>query len=215
RKAFAKSMGSQRNRLSRDAGFTLIEMLIAGFVFALIMGALTAYFVNSTRGNRAMETVSNRQQELEAAVNVMTYDVALAGYKGTTPDEVAREFANPSLVVTKASGPNNSDRLQIRYFEDSHRLFGADETCGSPCLVTYEVAEDAGTVNLYRQEGSDPEKGIVQEVEHFKVIQYILRDGSQLDVTSATPVPSNLAALNIEIAFATGGLWRFPVGLNN
>lgn len=208
-------MGRQPTALNRQAGFTLVEMLIAGFVFALILGALTAYFVNATRGNSAMETISNRQQELEAAVNVMTYDVALAGYKGTTPTEVAREFSNPSLVVTKASGPNDSDRLQVRYFEDSNRLFGADETCGSPCLVTYEVAEDGGTVNLYRQEGADPERGIVQEVEHFKVIQYILRDGSQIDITSTTPVPSNLAALNIEIAFATGGLWRFPVGLNN
>ncbi len=200
---------------AREGGFTLVELLIAGFIFALILSALTMYFANSTRGTRAMESLSNRQQELEAAVNVMSYDVALAGYKGTTPTEVAREFTSPSLVVTKATGPNGSDTLQVRYFEDTDRLFGADETCGSPCVVTYEVAEDSGTANLYRQEGTDPEKGIVQEVVHFKVIQYILRDGTLVEVTSSTPVPSNLAALNIEIAFATGGLWRFPIGLNN
>lgn len=208
-------MATDRRPSTLQGGFTLVEMLIAGFVFALILGALTAYFVNATRGTGAMEAVSNRQQELEAAVNVMSYDVALAGYKGTTPDDVARAFSNPSLSVTKGTGPNESDTLQVRYFEDSERLFGADETCGSPCVVTYEVAEEDGTINLYRQEGTDPEKGIVQEVEHFKVIQYILRDGSQVAVTSSTTVPSNLAALNVEIAFATGGLWRFPIGLNN
>lgn len=199
----------------REAGFTVIELLIASAIFVVIMGALTAYFVSSSRAMSVTEDLSDRQQEVEAAVNIMAYDLALAGYKGTTPTDVSRTFTQPSLVVEKAVGGGISDRMIIRYFEDSHRLFGGAETCGSPCMVTYEVDSEDGETNLYRQEGSDINRGIVQRVEHFKVIQYILRDGTTVDITSTTPVPKDLAALNIEIAFATGGLWRFPVGLSN
>lgn len=206
---------SPRTPAHSQSGFTLLELLIASAVFAVIIGALTAYFSTSTRGMAAMEASSNRQQELEAAVNVMTYDVALAGYKGTTPDDVARSFGASSLRVTKGAGPAGSDRLEISYFEDGERLFGGDDTCGSPCTVTYEVDEEDGKYNLYRQEGASPERGIVQEVEHFKVIQFILRDGTQVDVVGTADAPDQLAALNIEIAFSTGGLWRFPVGVSN
>jgi len=208
-------MGKPARLGGQAAGFTVLELLIASAVFVLVVGALAAYFATSTKGMQAMESISNRQQELEAAVNVMSYDVALSGYKGTTPDDVARTFGGSTLLVEKGVGPADSDRLRIQYFEDTSRLFGGANTCGSPCVVTYEVDEEDGRLNLYRQEGDAPERGIVQEVEHFKVIQFILRDGTQVDITSTATAPSELAALNIEIAFSTGGLWRFPIGVSN
>lgn len=198
------------------AGFTLIELLVATAVFMILVGALTAYFVSSSRGYRTTETVSDRQQEVSAAVNLMAYDLQLAGYRGTTPTDLARTFTGSTVVVTKAVGGGASDRLDVQYFEDSRHLYGADDTCGSPCTVTYGVQNDAsGQPYLYRQEGSAAARGIVQSVEHFKVLQYIRRDGSLVDAAAGTPVPDDLGGLNIEIAFATGGLWRFPVGVSN
>lgn len=197
------------------AGFTVIELLIASAIFVVILGALTWYFSSSRQAMVLNEQLSDRQQEVEAAINVLAYDLALAGYKGTTPTDVARSFGHPSLSVEKDVGPGSSDRLVIRYFEDSDRLFGGDDTCGSPCVVTYEVDDSDGEANLYRTEGNSPERGIVQRVEHFKVLQYIRRDGSLEATTASSSPPSTLAGLNIEIAFSTGGLWRFPVGISN
>jgi len=202
----------------RTAGFTVIELLIASVILVIVLGALTSYMVSSRQAMGVTEQLSDRQQEVEAAVNVMSYDLALAGYRGTTPDDFARTFGNSTLLVEKEVDGGESDRLTIRYFEDSARLYGADDTCGSPCQVTYEVGtEDDGLSYLLRQEGGAAERGIVQRVEYFRVIQVIQRDGSLVDITSANAasLPSDLAGLNIEIAFSTGGLWRFPVGISN
>jgi Tfp pilus assembly protein PilW len=202
-------------RQSRAAGFTVLELLIASAIFMILLGALTSYFVTSNKAMAVTETLSNRQQEVEAAVNVLSYDLGLAGYKGVTPAELARTFPAPTLAVEKAV-LGESDRLVIRYFEDSGRLYGAANTCGSPCVVTYEVDyDDKGETNLYRQEGNDPERGIVQRVDHFKVTHYILRSGSFIEATPGSTPPVDLAGLNIELAFATGGIWRFPVGISN
>lgn len=193
----------------------MVEMLIASLVFATILVVLTGYFTSSQSARALNEELSDRQQEVEAAINVLAYDLSLAGYKGTTPTDIARTFGAASLSIEKDVGAGPSDRLVIRYFEDSDRLFGGTETCGSPCVVTYEVDEMDGDNHLFRKEGADPERGIVQRVDHFRVLQYILRNGDQIDVTAGTAVPSSLAGLNIEIAFSTGGLWRFPIGLSN
>lgn len=205
------------NRRTSDlnGGFTVVELVIASAIFAVILGTITWYFTTSNRAMALNEELSDRQQEVEAAINVLSYDLALAGYKGTTPTDIARSFGAPSLAIEKNVGAGGSDRLIIRYFEDSDRLFGGANTCGSPCVVTYEVDSDDGENNLYRQEGTSPERGIVQRVDHFRVIQYILRDGTLEEITSTSSAPSNLAGLNIEIAFSTGGLWRFPVGISN
>ena len=55
----------------------------------------------------------------------------------------------------------------------------------------------------------------MQRVDHFKVTHYILRSGAFQPVTPGSSPPADLAGLNIELAFATGGLWRFPVGISN
>jgi len=202
----------------RTAGFTVIELLIASVILLVVLGGLTSYLVTSRQAMGVTEQLSDRQQEVEAAVNVMSYDLSLAGYRGTTPDDFARTFGTSTLLVEKEVDGGESDRLTLRYYEDSARLYGADDTCGSPCLVTYEVGtEDDGLTYLLRQEGGATERGIVQRVEYFRVIQYIQRDGSLVDITSANAasLPSDLAGLNIEIAFSTGGLWRFPVGISN
>lgn len=202
--------------MSRQGGFTIVELLVASAILVIIMGALVSFLVGSQKAYNVGEAVADRQQEIQSAVNVLSYDLSLAGYRGTTPTDAARTFSAPTLAVTKDVSGSGSDLLQIRYYEDSGRLFGGDTTCGSPCLVSYEVGTTGGGDSyLYRREGTASVRGIVQAVEYFKVIQFIKRDGSLVDVTSSTPIPTDLAALNIEIVFTNGGLWRFPVGLTN
>ena len=205
-------------RVTRDrmqAGFTVLELLIASVIMIILLTALTGVFVSSSRAYRVTEEISNRQQEIEAAVKVLSYDLQLAGYRGTTPTEVGRLFGAPTLVVEK-NDSTTSDRLIVRYFEDSSRLFGGQDSCGSPCVVTYEVGPgDDGVLYLFRQEGSNEEKGIVQAVELFKIKHYVRRGGELVEANQGTPIPNDLAALNIEITFAEGGLWRFPVGVSN
>lgn len=208
------------NPRATRAGFTLIELLIAALVIAVVLGATSALLASSYRSYRLNQQLSERQQEIEGAVKILSYDIALAGYRGATLADMSRTFGDPTIEVGKglATAPG-SDRLVVRYFEDEDRLFGGDEVCGSPCVVTYDVDADGDVLLLYRQEGDSDERGIVQQVESFRVVEYITRAGLSCSFVSPLPTcppfPEDLAALNIEIRFTEGGTWRFPVGITN
>jgi len=209
------------SRARARSGFTILELLIAGAVIAIVLGATTALLARSYQAYQLNQELSERQQEIEGAVKILSYDVALAGYRGNTLADVARTFGAPTIRVFSggATAGAGSDRLEVRYFEDTDRLFGGDDACGSPCVVTYDVDDDNGTLLLYRQEGTSEERGIVQQVESFRVLQYISRAGQTCTfgaVEEGCPTfPENLAGLNIEIRFSDGGTWRFPVGITN
>lgn len=213
---------SRRSPARRTEGFTVLELLLATAIVTIVLGAIAGLLATSARSTGAHEAASRRQQEIEAAVKVLSYDLALAGYRGTTPDEfVANVFSDPTVEIIKSGATAaNNDRLIVRYFEDEARLFGGAETCGRPCVVTYDVdSDDTGTLLLYRQEGSSEERGIVQEVESFVIRTMFRRSGSSLslDEIASGPValPEDLAGLNVEIVFTDGTIWRFPVGLTN
>ena len=207
------------SRRLRD-GFTVIELLVASAIIAIVLGATTALLVQSYQAYRLNQTLSERQQEIEGAVKILSYDVALAGYRGSTLSDMARTFGAPTIEVLKGVSAGGSDRLIVRYFEDSGRLFSSTDSCGSPCTVTFDVDEEEGVRLLYRQEGGSPERGIVQEVESFQVVQYISRGGRECTFGAVVdegcpPFPGDLAALNVQITFSDGGEWRFPVGITN
>lgn len=205
-----------------EEGFTLLELLLAATIVALILAAMGGLLATSSRATGAHEAASKRQQEIEAAVKILSYDLGLAGYRGTTPAEFAvNTFSDPTIEVLKSGATaSGNDRLVIRYFEDTERLFGGADTCGRPCVVTYDIdSGEDGTLLLYRQEGNSEERGIVQEVDRFLVCTLFRRSGTPISLDSApagsVAIPEDLAALNIEITFTDGTVWRFPVGVTN
>ena len=208
--------------LRTRVGFTVIELLIAALVMSVILLATTGLLVQSNQAYRVNELASERQQEIEAAVKILSYDLALAGYRGTTSAAFGENVFTDATVEVEKGGAAaaGSDKLIVRYFEDTDRLFGGQDTCGTPCVVTYDVDDEGGVLLLYRREGTSEERGIVQEVRSFVVRQYITRAGKRCpfvgaDPEKCPPFPEDLAALNVEITFTDGGVWRFPVGVSN
>ena len=208
------------HRAQRRTGFTVIELLVASAVIAVVLGATTALLARSYQAYRLNQELSERQQEIEAAVKILSYDVALAGYRGTGAADMTRTFAAPTIqVFTGGAAAAGSDRLVVRYYEDTDRLFDGGDSCGSPCVVTYDVDDQDGDVLLFREEGTAGVRGIVQQVQSFRVLQYIARGGQTCtfgDVEpGCPPFPEDLAALNVEIRFRDGAVWRFPIGITN
>ncbi len=204
----------------RTAGFTLLELLIAAAILVLILAAIGGLLVGSLHGYTTNETVSNRQQDVESAVAVLSYDLSLAGYRGATSTTfAAQDFGStPTLEVVKGATASDPDVLTIRYFEDTSRLYGATNTCTSYCQVSYEVGTDAdGTSVLYRVEGdgSGTKRGILQNLANLKVVEYIQRNGVHVAADPGVSAPAALGGLNIELTLADGGVWRFPIGVAN
>jgi prepilin-type N-terminal cleavage/methylation domain-containing protein len=195
--------------MHRRSGFTLLELLIAAAIMTIILAALGALFASSSQAHRTTVRVTERQQEAEAAIQLLVHEIGLAGYRGVGQHDPNRTFGGDgrTLVITHGSG-TAPDTVQIRYFEDR---FSPGER-----LVVFGVNTARRTI--FRQEGTGEAHDIVSNVTNLQVIQYIRRDGIRVDVPPAEPrppIPDNLAAINLEITFANNTVWRFPVGLSN
>ncbi|MBV7257815.1 type II secretion system minor pseudopilin GspJ [Pacificimonas sp. WHA3] len=55
----------RRNEVSREQGFTLVETLVALFVFALVVGASTFVFGQTVRASQGIEAASKEVQALQ------------------------------------------------------------------------------------------------------------------------------------------------------
>lgn len=195
--------------MNRRSGFTLLELLIASAIMIIILTALGALFVSSSQAYRSNARVTERQQEAEAAVQLLVHEIGLAGYRGVGQHDVNRVFGGDgrTLVITHGAG-GAPDTVQIRYFED--RFLPGER------LVTFGINTERRTI--FRREGAGEPQDIVSSVVDLQVIQYIRRDGIRVEVPLVGPIPQipgNLAAINLEIIFADNSVWRFPIGLSN
>jgi type IV pilus assembly protein PilW len=127
---------------SRHQGFTLIELLIAMFLGLLVVGALSAVFVNNSETQRKVERSSRQVENGRYAVQVLSDDIKLAGYFG--------EF-NPNLLTTSGvlSGkthpwPDPCSTTVADDIEDAIALHiqGYNSSSGLSCLSDVKPGTD-------------------------------------------------------------------------
>ncbi|MBE0569135.1 MAG: PilW family protein [Deltaproteobacteria bacterium] len=118
-----------RFRGSAEAGFTLIEVLMALAIMTIAMTAVFATFLSQQQSFTVQSRVAEMQQNLRIAVDSMTRDIRMAGYgmpltTNTVNDNVALPGTmNPAGITTMRSlyavdntaGP---DQLYILYLYD-------------------------------------------------------------------------------------------------
>lgn len=99
----------------RTAGFTLIEILVAIAIGGLLLSGIVQVFTSLKRTDRVAEALSRVQEAGRTALDTMTYDLRMAGYRGC---------ADPGIEVDINIIANNPPTTQ--FTEDSLR--GADVT---------------------------------------------------------------------------------------
>ena len=68
---------------AKNRGFNLVELMVAMVVGLVILGALVAVFVNTSRANRELERINGMIENGRLAVQVLENDIVHAGYWGT------------------------------------------------------------------------------------------------------------------------------------
>ncbi len=201
---------------ARSAGFTLVELLVAGTIMLLILGALGNLFVSSSRAYRVNNEASDRQQTAEAATQMLTYEIGLAGYRGSDQGASSREFKTTAvlgvvsvpestLIITKGATATSPDTVTVRYYEDRFISSTAKRT------AAFTAAKDSDNAyNLYRAQDGDNKPAILG-VKNLKVVKYIKRDGTE--ATSATK--DTLAALKLELTFIDGLKQQLVISIPN
>jgi prepilin-type N-terminal cleavage/methylation domain-containing protein len=91
--------------MKREAGFSLIEVLIATAIMVVIMGTTLRALSDATHANEAVTLMADSQQNLRAAMNYMVKDIVEAGEglpQGGIPVPNAVTIANPAPLIASA-----------------------------------------------------------------------------------------------------------------
>lgn len=200
------------------AGFSLVELLVVSAIFLLVLGAVGGMLVSSTRAYTVTTARSEAIQDSESVLQLLRYEIALAGYRGLDAAATSRSFTlggDETIIVRRTA---SGDEVTVRYFEDRY-LTGTDTGERS---VTFSV--DAASQALVRQEtrpggGASSTELLVGNILSMEVVEIVdrLRDrfpiGDILDL-SVEP-PDVMAGLNIHVHLADGLEWQFLVGVSN
>lgn len=120
-----RSYSAFRNN-ETSSGFTLIELMVALAVSAIVLLAVTQFFLSANKAATIQEKVSGTQQEIRAVMEMITRDIRMAGlnpsgnagcagFDGDNTDE------NSIGILYDHDGDGTCD-VTIRYFLDGNTL---------------------------------------------------------------------------------------------
>jgi type II secretory pathway component PulJ len=156
---------------TRISGFTLVELLVSFTIVVLLLGLITQIFRSSrTTYDKQLETTEKQQAQL-ISVSQLSYEIELAGYRGTDDDALDRDFTAPTLEISKGTG-TASDSITVRYYEDRWTEDGLPQLKE----VTFSVSDDI----LFRTDLGDPTNPLelIDGVKSLKVDHYLKRNES-------------------------------------
>lgn len=190
-------------------GFTLVELLVAGAIMMVLMGALLALFSSSRRGYQTVESTSLAAGALQSTVQTLRYDLSLTGFRGLDQGAVEdRTFSEPALEVAMGKDGTSIDGLTVRYWET--RFTGGKEQSR---VVRY-LLEDG---QLLRGEDGATPVALLGGVLAFELVGYRSRSAPAALHHNA-PKAEDLAAieLRLELSQGTGSTSeRFAVAIPN
>jgi len=149
--------------LSRSSGFTLVELLGVLVIFAVVMAGTYSLLISQQRAYGIQEQINEMNQNARAAMDLMTREIRLAGYKKSTATFNGIAIAQSTTIRILADLDQNGDTL------------GNNED------VTYSY--DAGTMQVWRNSINFP---LAENITNLTFV-YTMADGT------TTSNPGNLA----------------------
>lgn len=195
----------------RRRGMTLVELLIAGSILTVLLGALGSLFASSRRAYDANAGATAGAGQVQSAIQALQYDASLAGYCGVTEacDAVADAL---EVVVGSGNGPCRPvAELAVRYVEDRF-------TAGGPTtqVVTYALDDQA---RLVRAVGSGDAVPIAANIEAFEFCGYRARSDADGALRFSRPSTGDLLGIEFRLIYGRAAVSsateRFAVALPN
>lgn len=153
-------MNDMNARERQQLGLTLVELMVGLVVGLLVVGMVSALFLNSTRSYRQDERISGLNDELRFAIGQLIEDIEMAGFYGTMIDPalVRREIGGvDTLAALDGCGPGNL--LQFgQPIDGLNSATGDQVNARFPCISASEVYEGidgsgTGALRLNRVSG--------------------------------------------------------------
>jgi type IV pilus assembly protein PilW len=156
--------------LGRNNGFTLVEMMVSIGIGMVVIAAVTTTFMSQTKIYNAQEQVNEMEQNARGALDVITRELKMAGYK-----------ANTGPVYGLGALGVNLDSTKLVIEADLNSDNSIDGTAGSQERISY--AYNNSTNQITRRLGSGTSDVFADNITAFN-FTYLKSDGSTATLAS-------------------------------
>lgn len=101
-------------RSSKRSGFTLLELLVAAAILAVLLSAVAMYFSRQIKLNRAAEAQAQVQDNVRMVMQLVTTDLLQAGSRAYVTTGAVSDVKLPSVVL-QGGGSTVRDSLDLSY----------------------------------------------------------------------------------------------------
>jgi len=176
--------------LRKNDGLTLIELLIALAVSSFVMAGLYRTLIGQQKTYTVQEQVVDAQQNVRVAVDRMTREIRMAGYRKDLL-ATAGQISTFTNIITPVNNANH-----IEKGDDQITVIIADKA------ISYSLQWDDADRDkpvLVRSENGGPGEVLADNVENLQ-FKYTLRDGT---VTDSPGNPDNIRMVTINVTART------------
>ena len=168
----------------RQLGMTLIEIMISLLIGAFLIGGVLQIFTYSKQTYRMQEGLSRLQENGRFALDFLTKDIRMAGYRTCLDTTVSS-----ALAGTNNTGINTSDTITTRM------SFSGCTVTPAFTVISYTINNGAGgQPALFRQTDASAPAELIEGVEN---IQILYGEDANSDNIVDYYVPVGTAGLNM------------------
>ena len=159
-----KTAVKNMNQIQNSKGFTLIELLVAVAISGIVLLLVSQVFISTNKMNTIQENVASVQQDIRAAMDIMSTDIMMAGLdpSGSAPDE---GFADNGINDDET----DSDSIALKYDHDG------DGACEIDRCYYYDSANQR---LMIRNGAATPQPLTANDTINTVNFSYTLADGS-------------------------------------
>jgi type IV pilus assembly protein PilW len=185
-------------RITHDAGFTLIELMIAMVIFGLVIAGVVGAFWEQLRSHNTQQQILAMQQNARAAMYFITTEMRMAGFNptgasdaGLMPDAAVR--TTTTFAMDLSGGAN--DGL------DNNGDGNDDESTESSDYVTYDIVNN----QITRTDGFGVTQILADNIEVLDFVYHGVNPADptdtnfRFDTAGAAANPNNIRSVNITI----------------
>lgn len=156
---------------SRDSGLTLIELLVAMSVAALILLLVGSMLASARAAEGGLTTGVEPRAALDLAAELLRKEVTMAGFvpfAGERPEPTDAGSGAPGFALALVRTASGQEELKVTFVDD--RLASGP----LPREFGFSSAYDSrGEAQLYRRSGDSPRQPLVAGVSSFEVRAYL------------------------------------------
>jgi type IV pilus assembly protein PilW len=150
--------------ISKEKGFTLVELFVYMVMFMVVMGALYSVFTGNTKSYSSQENKVEMVQDLRAAMHLMVSDIRMAGLDPTGVGGIG--------FVDNADDKYDTDGNSIHFTMD----FDGNGAIDNSEDINYFLKNSGGVQQIVRRTGDGSEPVVAENITSFS-LTYLFEDG--------------------------------------